>query len=104
MRNGRLVTPRPLARLFVSGGQWYAPGARNRSQINVAGAVSSRLAWIQRCLRIRTIYQVVFQSFCSGVSATVRGHCQPATLFFSIFVEKRRHLALLDSFSDCGSG
>lgn len=76
------LQPRPLARLFVSGGQRYAPGARNRSQINVAGAGSSRLARIQRCLRIRTIYQAVFQSFCSGVSATVRGRCQPAARFF----------------------
>lgn len=65
MRDGRLVTRRSdlwMARAslcLARGQQRGTPGARNRSQINVARQVSSRFFSPRRRSRIRTIYRAV---------------------------------------------
>lgn len=65
MRDGRLVTRRSdlwMARAslcLARGQQRRTPGARNRSQINVARQVSSRFFSPRRRSRIRTIYRAV---------------------------------------------
>lgn len=75
MRNGRhIATPGPLACLCLPGPSWrpvgiagaQAPGACNRSQINVAGAASSPRARIYRCCRIRAILRARALNSCRG--------------------------------------